>query len=63
MAKYRKNGFTLVELIVVIAIIAVLAAILIPSVMGYIKKSKRSADITSAKAVYDTVMEIGRAHV
>lgn len=58
MAKYRKNGFTLVELIVVIAIIAVLAAILIPSVMGYIKKSKRSADITSAKTIYDTVMAV-----
>lgn len=58
MAKYRKNGFTLVELIVVIAIIAVLAAILIPSVMGYVKKSKRSADITSAKTVYDTVMAV-----
>ena len=58
MAKYRKHGFTLVELIVVIAIIGVLAAILIPSMMGYIKKSKRSSDITSAKTIYDTVMTV-----
>ena len=58
MAKYKKHGFTLVELIVVIAIIGVLAAILIPSMMGYIKKSKRSSDVTSAKTIYDTVMAV-----
>ncbi len=58
MAKYRKHGFTLIELIVVIAIIGVLASILIPSLMGYIKKSRRSADVTSAKTIYDTVMAV-----
>lgn len=56
MSKLKKHGFTLIELIVVIAIIAVLAAILVPSLMGYIKKSKRTADISSAKTIYDSVM-------
>lgn len=50
--------FTLVELIVVIAIIGVLAAILVPSMMGYVKSSRLKTANSNAKLVYTTVSSI-----
>lgn len=41
----KKNGFTIVELVIVIAVIAVLAAVMIPTFSGIIEKANISSDI------------------
>ncbi|MCP1110955.1 prepilin-type N-terminal cleavage/methylation domain-containing protein [Ohessyouella blattaphilus] len=47
----NKKGFTLVELVVVIAIIAILAAVTVPSFNGYLKRQKAEECRTQQKAL------------
>ena len=51
----RRNnkGFSLVELIIVIAIMAILAAVVAPAVIRYIAKSRKGVDVETAKIFYD----------
>lgn len=48
----NKKGFTLVEIIVVLVIIAVLAAAAIPTMIGFVEDSKGKAEIANARAAY-----------
>ena len=54
----RKNGFTLIELVTVIAIVGVLAAILIPSMLGYLNKARKSADKSAACTIGKAAMGV-----
>lgn len=58
--KKTKNrmGFTLVEMVVVIAIIGVLAAILVPSIINYVRKARLKADITTGKLIAEEVYSL-----
>ena len=49
MKKTNKKGFTIVELVIVIAVVAILAAVLIPTFVSVTKKANESNDVQAAR--------------
>ena len=49
MKKLNKKGFTIVELVIVIAVIAILAAVLIPTFATVIEKANKSAAMQACR--------------
>ena len=52
MKKLNKKGFTIVELVIVIAVIAILAGVMIPTFSGIVKKANESAALQEAEATF-----------
>jgi len=58
-----QKGFTLIELMIVVAIIGVLAAVALPAYQNYVQKSQTSAalaEISAARTAYDVAFAEGK---
>ncbi|MGX5836587.1 pilin [Aeromonas piscicola] len=53
----KQSGFTLIELMIVVAIVAILAAIALPAYQNYTKKAKMT-EVASATGKYKTSIEV-----
>ncbi|MGN0782733.1 MAG: type II secretion system protein [Christensenellales bacterium] len=56
MKKNNKKGFTIVELVIVIAVIGILAAVLIPTFTSLIERAKESAAMQNANSAWTDYM-------
>ena len=54
--KISRKGFTLAELLIVVAIIAVLVAVAIPVFGSQLEKSREAADLANVRAAYAEVL-------
>ena len=61
LANQKKKGFTVVELVIVIAVIAILAAVLIPTFTNIINKADTAADMQTVRNLNSIVAAEGAA--
>ena len=60
--KGRRGGFTLVELLLVVCILGILAAVVIPNIMGHDEEARRQATRTSIGAIEQAVQIFAMRH-
>jgi type IV pilus assembly protein PilA len=58
MKRQLQQGFTLIELMIVVAIIGILAAVALPAYQDYTKRAKMSEVILAASACRTTITEL-----
>lgn len=56
--KQRHSGFTLLEMVVVIAIISILLTVLVPTMRGYLIKSRLNTANSEAKVLYNSIQTV-----
>ena len=61
MKKNNKKGFTLVELVIVVAVMAILVAVAIPTVSSITAKAKSAVDKTNCEAI-ESMIKLGEAN-
>lgn len=61
MKKNNKKGFTLVELVIVVAVMAILVAVAIPTVASVTKSAQKSVDDSNAKTL-ESIIKLAEAN-
>lgn len=62
MKKTNKRGFTLIELMIVVAIIGILAAVAIPAFINYMKRAKTSEATLNLKSIAEGAISYHDTH-